>query len=189
MSDNTEDKDKGMSKFKGSLKASKATCPFVRPARIMKEGKITDVKLCTAYIPGFEVKDDRYICEQCNVPDMGVKETRCRFFLPMSIEEDAPTKWYCRLLGTKDIQEEQCNAERCPHFEKIERLKWEIGKIGVNKVSKQVEEVTEKPKEKRKLIPKGSMLKRQNQKNQKSSGYGSYGDSDDSGDDYGGYFF
>lgn len=188
MSDNTEDKDKGTSKFKGSLKASKATCPFIRPARIMKEGKMTDVKLCTAYIPGFEVKDDRYICEQCNVPDMGVKETRCRSFLPMSIAEDLPTKWYCRLLGTKDIQEEQCNPEHCPHFEKIERLKWEIGKIGA-KSSKNIEEIPEKPKEKRKLIPKGSMLKRQNPKNQKSSGYGSYGDYDDSGDDYGGYFF
>lgn len=186
MSDNTEEKD--VSKFKGSLKASKATCPFVRPARIMKEGKMTDVKLCTAYIPGFEVKDDRYICEQCNVPDMGVKETRCRSFLPMSIEEDFPTKWYCRLLGTKDIQEEQCNAEHCPHFEKIERLKWEIGKIGA-KSAKNIEETPEKPKEKRKLIPKGAMLKRQNPKTQKQSGYGSYGDSDDySGDDYSGYF-
>ena len=177
-------------KFKGSLKASKTTCPFVKPARIMKEGKITDVKLCTAYIPGFEVTNDRYICEQCNVPDMGVKETRCRFFLPMSIAEDLPTKWYCKLLGTKDIPVEHCTEQRCPHFEKIERLKWEIGKIGVNKVSKPTEGTEEKPKEKRKLIPKGSMLKRQNPKaqGQKSGGYGSYGDSDSTGDDYGSYF-
>ena len=82
-----EDKSKEH-KFKGSLKASKTTCPFVKPARIMKEGKITDVKLCTAYIPGFEVTNDRYICGQCNVIDMGVKETRCRFLLHMYNEED-----------------------------------------------------------------------------------------------------
>lgn len=155
MSDPKENKSALHRKFKASMKSSRTSCPFIKPARIMKEGRMIDAKCCTAYIPGFEVTEDREICEQCSVPEMGVREDRCRYFMPLSIEENAPTKWFCRCLGDKNIEAEQCSPERCSYFEPIERLKWEIGRPAGN-AAKARENLKS---ERKKLVPKSDAVK------------------------------
>ncbi len=143
-------------RFKASMKASRQSCPFIKPGRIMKEGRMVDAKCCTAFMPAFEITDDRAVCEMCTVPDMGVREDRCRFFSPLSIAEGSAPRWHCRLLGDKNIEPEQCSPERCPHFEAIERLKWEIGRpVG------KVERPEGEPKPGRmRLVPKSEEMRR-----------------------------
>lgn len=114
-------------KTQSQFKVFKKSCNFIRPARIMKDGRMVTTKICSAYIPSFEVGDMREPCEQCNVPDYSVIETRCRYFAPLELT-DTGTIWVCRLLGVKNLQSEQCTPERCNFYSKCENLKWEIGK-------------------------------------------------------------
>lgn len=137
-----------------SRKPSKHSCKFLRPTRMMKEGRMVSTKCCTAYIPGFEVDPERSVCELCAVPEMSVDPGRCRHFVPMDLRENSATRWRCARLGTKGIDARQCSPGRCSAFEAAEEGKWEIGKFA-------------KPEEKdigtggtdrnRKLIPKSSL--------------------------------
>lgn len=171
MSDNFK---KGLNpKFKASMKASKDKCPFIKPGRIMKEGRMTDAKCCTAFIPGFEVTEDRSKCECCTVPDMGVREDRCRFFAPLSISEGSAPKWHCRALGDKNIEPEQCSPDRCSRFEPIERLKWEIGRP----VAKSADSDSQAPAklERKRLVPKSEEMKKRAAFKKKDDSDGRYG--------------
>ncbi len=88
-------------RLQGMRKPSKGICHFLVPSRMAKEGRTVLTKRCTAYIPGFEVTDDRLICELCLVPDMLVREDRCRHFAPLEVTIESPTSWKCGKTGKK----------------------------------------------------------------------------------------
>ncbi len=148
-------------KFKGKpfRKAFKQSCNFMKPSKMMKNGRMIDAKCCTAYIPGFEVTEDRSVCEHCSVPDMGVKGDRCRFFVPLDLPANAPTRWYCRLLGNKYIEPEQCTPAQCQYYDPVDNLKWEIGRP-VSVQDKQNVQNKEAGSSLKKLIPKSPQIKK-----------------------------
>ncbi|MDQ7823809.1 MAG: hypothetical protein RDV48_13505 [Candidatus Eremiobacteraeota bacterium] len=116
-------------KMKATRKPSKKYCLFLLPSRMTKEGRTIITKRCTAYIPNFEVTEDREICEVCSVPDMLVREERCRYFAPLDLVKCQVTRWRCTKTGIKYIEADQCNENICPDYEKAEKDKWEIGKL------------------------------------------------------------
>lgn len=157
------------SKMGSGRKAFKKNCRFLRPSKIVKNGRMIDAKSCMAYIPAFEVPEDRGVCEFCLVPDMDVNPDRCKFFSPLDVGIDMPTRWFCRLLGHKYIEPEQCNIEHCPNYIKKEGSKWEIGRP-INSSDKENMQKQDAPL--RKLIPKSSQLKKSgNSKKSEDSGY------------------
>lgn len=115
-------------KMKGMIKPSKKICNFLKPSKMTKEGRTIITKRCTAYIPNFEVKDDREICENCSVPDMFVRDDRCKYFTPLDIKDEV-TRWRCVKTGKKFLEPDQCAANQCDDYEKTEKMRWEIGRL------------------------------------------------------------
>jgi hypothetical protein len=117
-------------KIRGARKPSKKMCAFLKPAKIMKEGKIIISKRCNAYIPGFEVSEEREICEICTVPEMFVREDRCKYIAPLDLEKMETTRWRCVKTGKKYLAPEQCNEQQCSDYEKGDKNRWEIARLG-----------------------------------------------------------
>lgn len=116
-------------KIKGIRKPSRKTCAFLKPAKIMKEGKMLVTKRCTAYIPSFEVKEDREICELCSVPDMYVRDDRCRYIAPLDLEKTECTRWRCVKTGKKYLEPDQCTSLHCQDYEQTPKEHWEIARL------------------------------------------------------------
>jgi len=114
-------------KMKATIKPSKKACNFLKPSKMMKEGRTIMTKRCTAYIPNFEVKEDRLVCEMCSVPDFLVRENRCRFFAPMDLLKCEMTRWRCAKTGQKYLEPDQCSDKMCNDYECAEKMKWEVG--------------------------------------------------------------
>lgn len=119
-------------KIKGTRKPSRKTCAFLKPSKIMKEGKILITKRCTAYIPNFEVSEEREICEICTVPDMFVRDDRCSFIAPLDLEKTETTRWRCVKTGKKYLEPDQCNEKFCKDYEKAGKDRWEIARLGTH---------------------------------------------------------
>jgi len=117
-------------KVMGMRKPSKKVCTFLIPSRMTKEGRMILTKRCTAYIPNCEVKEEREICELCSVPDLFVKDDRCVFFAPLEVTLELPTTWRCAKSRKKNIDPGQCNEKYCPDYEKAEKNRWDIGRLG-----------------------------------------------------------
>jgi hypothetical protein len=127
--DQEKNRDMLKPRMQGLRKPSKGICHFLMPTKMMKEGRTILTKRCIAYIPGFEVKEDRLICELCLVPDMMVREDRCRHFVPLQVTLEEATSWKCAKTGKKWIEAAQCTCELCPDYECSAQGKWEIGRM------------------------------------------------------------
>lgn len=126
-----EDKDPDLlkPKMKATIKPSKKACSFLKPSKMMKEGRTILTKRCTAYIPSFEVKEDRLVCEMCSVPDFMVRDDRCRFFAPLDLLKCEMTRWRCAKTGQKYLEPDQCSDRLCNEYERAEKMKWEVGRL------------------------------------------------------------
>ncbi len=116
-------------KMKATIKPSKKACSFLLPSKMMKEGRTILTKRCTAYIPNFEVTEDRLVCEMCAVPDFLVRENRCRFFAPLDLLKCEMTRWRCARTGQKYLEPDQCSEKMCDDYERAEKMKWEVGRL------------------------------------------------------------
>lgn len=116
-------------KLKGMRKPSRKICAFLKPAKIMKEGKTILTKRCTAYVPSFEVKEDREICELCTVPEMFVRDDRCLYIAPLDLEKTETTRWRCVKTGKKYLEPDQCSEKECTDYARAEQQKWEIARL------------------------------------------------------------
>jgi len=150
---NEDDKDPDLlkPKMKATIKPSKRACIFLKPSKMMKEGRTVMTKRCTAYIPNFEVKEDRQVCEMCSVPDFLVREDRCRFFVPMDLLKCDMTRWMCAKTGQKYLEPDQCTEKMCSDYERAEKMKWEVGILdrrGDDKTESSMQQISGKSDEK-----------------------------------------
>jgi hypothetical protein len=128
--DSERPKDMLMPKMMGMRKPSRKACSFLVPSRMTKEGRSIMTKRCTAYIPNFEVTEEREICEFCLVPDMFVRDDRCIYFAPQELSLEVPTTWRCGKSRKKNIDPGQCSEKYCADYQKGEKNRWDIGRLG-----------------------------------------------------------
>ncbi|MCD6309111.1 MAG: hypothetical protein J7M18_00230, partial [Candidatus Eremiobacteraeota bacterium] len=100
----------------GKEKLPRKDCQFLKPAKQTVDGKVIVKKRCVAFVPPFDVDEERKICKDCKVPKVIRPGKSCKYITPLDMV-DGEARFMCSKTNKKYIQVERCTPEDCDNFE------------------------------------------------------------------------